>query len=98
LYSRIHTKHINTLCGQNVELLNVKQKVSTALLALVYASLRQPFLPISVPNNHLRQFLKSVPSSDQTIQTTPQDKFLLKITKQHKRALNTTTPLALMWN
>jgi len=21
---RIHTKHINTLCGQNVELLNVK--------------------------------------------------------------------------
>ena len=24
LYSEIHTKHINTLCGQNVELLNVK--------------------------------------------------------------------------
>jgi hypothetical protein len=23
--SQIHTKHINTLCGQNVELLNVKQ-------------------------------------------------------------------------
>jgi len=23
-YSEIHTKHINTLCGQNVELLNVK--------------------------------------------------------------------------
>jgi len=23
-YSQIHTKHINTLCGQNVELLNVK--------------------------------------------------------------------------
>jgi len=22
--SEIHTKHINTLCGQNVELLNVK--------------------------------------------------------------------------
>ena len=22
--SQIHTKHINTLCGQNVELLNVK--------------------------------------------------------------------------
>ena len=22
--SHIHTKHINTLCGQNVELLNVK--------------------------------------------------------------------------
>jgi len=24
LCSEIHTKHINTLCGQNVELLNVK--------------------------------------------------------------------------
>jgi len=25
--SEIHTKHINTLCGQNVELLNVKMAV-----------------------------------------------------------------------
>ena len=25
--SQIHTKHINTLCGQNVELLNVKLMV-----------------------------------------------------------------------
>ena len=25
--SQIHTKHVNTLCGQNVELLNVKLKV-----------------------------------------------------------------------
>jgi len=24
VYSEIHTKHINTLCGQNVELLNFK--------------------------------------------------------------------------
>jgi hypothetical protein len=23
--SEIHTKHINTLCGQNVELLNIKR-------------------------------------------------------------------------
>jgi hypothetical protein len=32
--SQIHTKHINTLCGQNVELLNVKltvYKVTTAV-------------------------------------------------------------------
>ena len=27
--SHIHTKHINTLCGQNVELLNVKLSVHT---------------------------------------------------------------------
>ena len=26
--SQIHTKHINTLCGQNVELLNVKKTYS----------------------------------------------------------------------
>jgi len=26
-FSEIHTKHINTLCGQNVELLNVKMMV-----------------------------------------------------------------------
>ena len=24
VWSEIHTKHINTVCGQNVELLNVK--------------------------------------------------------------------------
>jgi len=24
VFSQMHTKHINTLCGQNVELLNVK--------------------------------------------------------------------------
>jgi len=27
VYSQIHTKHINTLCGQNVELLNVKRVI-----------------------------------------------------------------------
>ena len=28
VFSQIHTKHINTLCGQNVELLNVKLRVT----------------------------------------------------------------------
>jgi hypothetical protein len=27
VYSEIHIKHMNTLCGQNVELLNVKLAV-----------------------------------------------------------------------
>ena len=27
VYSEIHTKHINTLCGQNVEFVNVKLAV-----------------------------------------------------------------------
>ena len=32
--SQIHTKHINTLCGQNVELLNVKLAVHTVTVGL----------------------------------------------------------------
>ena len=28
--SEIHTKHINTLCGQNVELLNVESDVTVS--------------------------------------------------------------------
>ena len=32
--SEIHTKHINTLCGQNVELLNVKLVVHIATTRL----------------------------------------------------------------
>ena len=40
--SEIHTKHINTLCGQNVELLNVKLAVHivTTVLYKQYASYR----------------------------------------------------------
>ena len=32
--SEIHTKHINTLCGQNVELLNVKLVVHIVITEL----------------------------------------------------------------
>ena len=32
--SQIHTKHINTLCGQNVELLNVKLAVHIVTTAI----------------------------------------------------------------
>jgi len=32
--SQIHTKHINTLCGQNVELLNVKLSVDIVTTGL----------------------------------------------------------------
>ena len=32
--SEIHTKHINTLCGQNVELLNVKPAVHIVTIGL----------------------------------------------------------------
>jgi len=36
--SQIHTKHINALCGQNIELLNVK-------LAVCFKGLTQPLYP-----------------------------------------------------
>jgi hypothetical protein len=32
--SQIHTKHTNTLCGQNVELLNVKLALRTVITGL----------------------------------------------------------------
>jgi len=32
--SQIHTKHINTLCGQNIELLNVKLAVHIMTIEL----------------------------------------------------------------
>ena len=32
--SQIHTKHINTLCGQNVELLNIKLAVYNVTIGL----------------------------------------------------------------
>ena len=34
VYSQMHTKHINTLCGQNVELLNVKLVVHIVIRVL----------------------------------------------------------------
>ena len=37
--SEIHTKHINTLCGQNVELLNVKLVVHSDHWAVNWAEL-----------------------------------------------------------
>ena len=35
--SQIHTKHINTLCGQNVELLNVKLVLHIVTIGLQIA-------------------------------------------------------------
>jgi len=34
--SEIHTKHINTVCGQNVELLNVKLLTSLNTVYSIY--------------------------------------------------------------
>jgi len=34
IYSEIHTKHVNTACGQNTELLNVKLVVYIVITGL----------------------------------------------------------------
>ena len=39
--SQIHTKHINTLCGQNVELLNVKLAVHIVTTGLYMVTMLQ---------------------------------------------------------
>jgi hypothetical protein len=46
----IHTKHINTVCGQNVELLNVKLVVNIVTTGLCWVSSyqNQPHAPSSV--------------------------------------------------
>jgi len=41
--SQIHTKHINALCGQNVELLNVKLAVHIVTTGLEYSYSRMPY-------------------------------------------------------
>ena len=50
--SQIHTKHVNTLCGQNVALLNVKLAVhivTTDLQIFAFLSLSYSSLPILCP-------------------------------------------------
>jgi hypothetical protein len=42
--SEIHTKHINTMCGQNVELLNVKLVVNTVILMLYKVNTHKLFI------------------------------------------------------
>jgi len=44
--SQIHTKHINTLCGQNVELLNVKLAVRIHVVIIRVNPLKPELNPI----------------------------------------------------
>ena len=61
--SEIHTKHINTLCGQNVELLNVKLAVhivTTGLLEHSIFSSHVRLLQITVFSQVFKQNHKSI--------------------------------------
>ena len=44
--SQFHTKHINTLCGQNVELLNVKLAVHIVTTGLYLKVLSSSFMSV----------------------------------------------------
>ena len=57
--SEIHTKHINTLCGQNVELLNVKLVVYIVTTGLNYLQRPCPYRAV----NTLRLGYKKKPVS-----------------------------------
>ena len=46
--SQIHTKHINTLCGQNVELLNAK--LALHIVTTGFKVLTSGQLPVAVTN------------------------------------------------
>jgi len=48
--SEIHTKHINTLCGQNVELLNVKLAVHIVTTDRANKQAKLPAFETPVPN------------------------------------------------
>ena len=47
--SQIHTKHINTLCGQNVELLNVK----LGCKGLIYSPCPNKVCTLAGRNQHI---------------------------------------------
>ena len=55
--SEIHTKHINTLCGQNVELLNVKLAVHIVTTGL-YCRFRAFQTDSAIKNNTLKRLNK----------------------------------------
>ena len=56
--SQIHTKHINTLCGQNVELLNVKLAVQTGTTQSVPTFRKSLYdsIPVKMPYQHLPHY------------------------------------------
>ena len=59
--SEIHTKHINTLCGQNVELLNVKLVVHTVTTGLYRVNYKELHIKIeSVPRSKHVSVIKSL--------------------------------------
>jgi len=57
--SQIHTKHINILCGQNVELLNVKLVVHIMKAGNQRVYLRQ--VTMTVGTHSVRQLTVAVP-------------------------------------
>jgi hypothetical protein len=53
--SQIHTKHTNTLCGQNVELLNVKLVLHKVILRLQNVNISK-ISPMKILDGYCTQF------------------------------------------
>ena len=66
--SQIHTKHINTLCGQNVGLLNVRMELHIVTTGLIIGkftlAILLPFKRKEEPGLHIK--IQSVPRSKHT--------------------------------
>ena len=56
--SQIHTKHINTMCGQNVKLLNVKVVVHIVTTAVAWVTARCSHTEFAVGCGYPREVLK----------------------------------------
>jgi len=68
VYSQIHTKPINTLCGHNVELLNVKLVLHTITTGSYTANHVSQFFKLVFPNFTYRlayMYLRQVKSECQ---------------------------------
>jgi len=59
--SKIHTKYINTLCGQNVEFVNVKVGVHMVTTGFFIVRLANYFYPECGSMTLLRNFSKYIP-------------------------------------
>jgi len=57
VYSQIHIKHINTLCGQNVELLNVKLVVHIVTTGLKRVQIK--FISTEICHSCVPNYLKT---------------------------------------
>jgi hypothetical protein len=76
--SQIQTKHINTLCGQNVELLNVKLAVPRGYNGLIFSkAVRLTEQKVSLVCSYRHLSLQYSPAVSPNVPTFPQNRTTL---------------------